>query len=305
MLPACDNVLMELDKVSVTFSTRAKRETLLDGIDLKIRSGELAVVIGDSGSGKSSLLNVMAGFIRRKPPWSRNSLAGILRAFESPLQNSSVGGRVLFDGIDKTHVQPRDRPVGLVMQRFNLYRHMTVRENLEFPMRMRGVPKARWNSLTGSVAERLRIEGLLAVKPDRLSGGQEQRVAIGKMLLRFPAVALLDEAFSNLDYDLRAELRRDVLQWFLKDSENAPAEQAERRAVVFVSHNLDDAIHADQIVLLKRSEEMARKREPSTIRVFRSSGGATGTSAWKQLHNSGEIKILKELAVAHRPEGNA
>jgi ABC-type sugar transport system ATPase subunit len=302
MLPKCGNSLLELAGVSVTCSSRGERETIIQGVDLQVASRELVVIIGDSGSGKSTLLNVIAGFMRRRPSRSSSLCGTLLNAFESPLQDTEVTGRVCFCGSDSTHVQPRDRPVGLVMQRFNLYRHMTVRENLEFPLRMRGISKARWDELVGSVADRLQIKPLLGVKPDRLSGGQEQRVAIGKMLLRFPNVALLDEAFSNLDYELRSDLRRDVLEWFLRSPNGSPPEQPADRAVIFVSHNLDDAIQADQIVLLKRTEEMVRNRLPSAVRLFKSRTSPVPTSAWKQLEESGEIKILKDLAIAHHSE---
>jgi ABC-type sugar transport system ATPase subunit len=285
--------VLALNGVDVSYRMHTGWDHVLKGLELSVFDRDLVVIIGDSGSGKSTLLNVIAGFVRPRLselPWQDRFVSSL--GFE----DVRCHGRISFLGESSEDLSPRDRPIGLVMQRFCLYRHMTVRQNLEFPLRMGGVAAHRREELIHLVAKQLQISELLGRKADALSGGQEQRVAIGKMLLRFPAVALLDEAFSNLDYELRAELRRGVIDQFLRGSSLPEASAC--RAVIFVSHNLEDAVEADAIIVLTRTERMAEAGVPSSVEVFRTDH-LRKASAWEQLRASGRIRVLQDLAVGH------
>ncbi len=160
----------------------------LDRVDLVVHQGEFMTIVGPSGCGKSTLLRVVAGLV------------------------TPSTGAVMLDGADVTDIEPGRRDVAFVFQSYALYPHMTVAKNLEFPLRMRGAPRAERRERVGEVAARLGIEELLSRRPGQLSGGQMQRVALGRALVRRPRVFLLDEPLSNLDPrlrdDVRAELRR-------------------------------------------------------------------------------------------------
>jgi multiple sugar transport system ATP-binding protein len=163
---------------------------VLADLSLTIRSGELFVLLGPSGCGKSTLLNLIAGLERPS------------------------AGRICFDGEDVTLLPPRDRDIALVFQSYALYPHMTVGENLSFPLRVAkrklSLTKAAIAEEVVRVAKLLDLSGVLARRPRELSGGQRQRVALGRALIRQPRVFLLDEPLSNLDAQLRAGMRAEL-----------------------------------------------------------------------------------------------
>lgn len=158
----------------------------LDGFSLDIDDGEFVVVVGPSGCGKSTLLRLIAGL---------DELSG---------GEIHVGDRRV-DGL-----APQHRDVAMVFQSYALYPHMSVRANVEFPLRMRGVAAAERRTRAESVAELLEIEALLDRRPVALSGGQRQRVALARALVREPALFLLDEPLSNLDARLRTTVRQHI-----------------------------------------------------------------------------------------------
>ncbi|WP_415660585.1 ABC transporter ATP-binding protein [Roseateles sp.] len=155
-------------------------------LDLDIHAGEFLVLLGPSGCGKSTLLHSIAGL------------------------NPVSGGRIDIGGRDMTHAEPSARGVGMVFQSYALYPHMSVRDNLAFPLKMAGAPKAEIAARVARAAGMLQLEPLLDRRPAQLSGGQRQRVAIGRAVVREAGVLLLDEPLSNLDAKLRAELRREL-----------------------------------------------------------------------------------------------
>lgn len=160
----------------------------LEGVSLEIADGEFFALLGETGAGKTTSLRLMAGLERPD------------------------SGRILFDGADVAAAGPAERDVALVLQQYSLYPRLTVRENLAFPLNspLRRIPKAEAAQRLAEAARLLRIEPLLDRKPDRLSGGEMQRVSIGRAIVRRPRLFLMDEPLSALDAKLREELRAEL-----------------------------------------------------------------------------------------------
>lgn len=158
----------------------------LRALDLEIRPNEFFAMLGPSGSGKTTTLRLIAGL-------------------ESP-----SSGRILFDDEDVTDAAPGERDIAMVFQSYALYPHMTVGENIGFPLRMGGVSKAEIGKLVREAAARVRIDHLLDRRPGQLSGGQQQRCALARAIVRKPRLFLLDEPLSNLDAKLRLETRVEL-----------------------------------------------------------------------------------------------
>ncbi len=160
--------------------------TVLHGIDLAIEPGEFFVLLGPSGSGKTTTLRILAGL------------------------ESVSAGRVWMDGVDVTTKEPGERDVAMVFQSYALYPHMTVEQNIGFPLKMVGTPKETIKSAVAGAAGKVDITHLLARTPGQLSGGQQQRVALARAIVRSPRLFLLDEPLSNLDAKLRLETRLEL-----------------------------------------------------------------------------------------------
>ena len=173
---------IEFDGVSKRFGA----VTVLDNLCLTIEEGEFFTFVGPSGCGKSTTLSLIAGLERPS------------------------AGRIRFDGRPVDHLAPRDRDVAMVFQSYALYPHMSVAENIGFPLKLRGAKPHEIDAAVAEAARRLGIEALLARRPRELSGGQRQRVALGRALVRRPRVFLLDEPLSNLDARLRLEMRAEL-----------------------------------------------------------------------------------------------
>ena len=190
--------------------------TVLHGIDLAIEPGEFFVLLGPSGSGKTTALRIMAGL------------------------ESVSGGRVLMDGADVTNKEPGERDVAMVFQSYALYPHMTVAQNIGFPLKMVGTKPAEIARQVAEAAAKFNIAHLLERKPGQLSGGQQQRCALARAIVRQPRLFLLDEPLSNLDAKLRLETRleRHVLQ------------RALGTTTVYVTHDQEEAMTlADRIAV--------------------------------------------------------
>jgi sulfate/thiosulfate transport system ATP-binding protein len=173
--------------MSIKFEQVTKRyhgAPVVNDVTLDIASGEFFVLLGPSGSGKSTLLRALAGL------------------------STIDHGRILLGGRDVTHVPARERGVGFVFQHYALFRHMTVADNIEFALRVRGVRAAERRKRREELLKLVALEGLGERKPAQLSGGQQQRVAVARALAHEPAVLVLDEPFGALDAMIRVELRR-------------------------------------------------------------------------------------------------
>jgi len=159
---------------------------VLKGIDIEVDAGQFLILVGSSGCGKSTLLNMIAGL----EPISRGEIR--------------IGGRVVND------LPPKSRDIAMVFQSYALYPSMTVRQNISFGLEVRGVSAAEQKRAVDRVAEMLQIGHLLERKPKQLSGGQRQRVAMGRAMARDPVLFLFDEPLSNLDAQLRLEMRAEI-----------------------------------------------------------------------------------------------
>lgn len=158
----------------------------VEDITLRAEAGEFLAIVGPSGCGKSTLLRLIAGL------------------------EEVTSGEIYFGTERLTHRPPHERDVGMVFQNYALYPHMTVAENLSFPLRVRKVPRAERERRVRDIAALLGLNELLHRYPKQLSGGQQQRVAVGRALVRSPRVFLFDEPLSNLDAGLRAEMRIEL-----------------------------------------------------------------------------------------------
>ncbi len=180
----------------------------LHGLSLDIADGEFLTFLGPSGSGKTTTLRMIAGL-------------------EYP-----TSGEIRFDGRRVDQLSPADRNVAMVFQNYALYPHMTVRQNLEYPLRKRGVPAAERAALLAETTALLQISALLDRRPRQLSGGQQQRVALGRAMVRPSDVFLLDEPLSNLDAELRAHMRAELIQ----------LHRGLRRTMIYVTHDQMEAM---------------------------------------------------------------
>jgi multiple sugar transport system ATP-binding protein len=191
---------------------------VLEKLDLKIAESEFVVLLGPSGCGKSTLLNAIAGLIEIQ------------------------AGQIWIGGQNVTWQEPKDRGIAMVFQSYALYPRMTARGNMSFGLKVAGLPKSEIGRRVDQAAQMLKIEELLDRRPAELSGGQRQRVAIGRALVREVGVYLFDEPLSNLDAQLRAELRVEIKR----------LHQRLKATMIYVTHDQIEALTlADRIAVMK------------------------------------------------------
>ncbi|WP_333631847.1 sn-glycerol-3-phosphate ABC transporter ATP-binding protein UgpC [Agrobacterium cavarae] len=191
---------------------------VIHGANLEIQDGEFVVFVGPSGCGKSTLLRM---------------IAGLEDISDGKIE---IGGKVVNDA------EPADRGIAMVFQSYALYPHMTVEENLSFGLRMNGNPKADTEARVRRAAEILQINELMQRRPKQLSGGQRQRVAIGRAIVREPQVFLFDEPLSNLDAELRVQMRVEI----------SKLHKQLGTTMIYVTHDQTEAMTlADKIVVLR------------------------------------------------------
>lgn len=204
---------------------------VLDEVSLEIADGECLTVLGPSGCGKTTLLRCIAGL------------------------DDLTGGEIVIGERRVDGLAPADRDLAMVFQQHTLYPHLTIRENLEFPLRMRNVrPAARSERIAG-VARRLGLTELLEAKPGRLSGGERQRAALGRALVREPAAFLLDEPLSHLDAPLRTQLR----------SELAALQAALGVTMLYVTHDQSEALTLGHRVAVLEGGRVQQVGPPAEI----------------------------------------
>lgn len=195
-----------------------KGTPILKDINLKVQEGEIKIILGASGSGKTTILNIIAGII------------------------NPDNGRVIMDGNDITDVKIERRRIGFVFQDLGLFYSMSVAENLAYGLRIRKMDIAEINKRVRDIALKLSIEEHLAKYPSQLSGGEKQLVALGRTLINEPGIVLMDEPLSSLDTFLRNSMR-----WYIKNlRKNFDI------TVIYVTHDLEDAeILGDSIAVLE------------------------------------------------------
>jgi multiple sugar transport system ATP-binding protein len=204
---------VELLRVSKVYGS----VTVVDDVSLTVRDEEFVVLLGPSGCGKSTLLKLIAG-----------------------LEDPSAG-EIYIDGALVNYVPPVERDVSMVFQNYALYPHMSVADNIGFPLRMQRVPRDQISKRILEVAALLGIEQLLDRRPKALSGGQRQRVALGRAIIRQPKAFLMDEPLSNLDAKLRVQMREELMQ----------LHERVRGTVIYVTHDQVEAMTmADRLVVL-------------------------------------------------------
>jgi ABC-type sugar transport system ATPase subunit len=202
----------------------------LDRFDLAFESGEFVVLLGPSGSGKTTACRVLAGL------------------------ETASGGSVEVNGRDVTPLPPRERGMSMVFQNYALYAHKSVYDNIAYPLKVRGTPRADIDRKVRAMAAMLRIGNLLDRRPRQLSGGQAQRVAVARALVWEPEICLMDEPLSNLDALLRLHTRTEL--------KRLHAELG--RTFVFVTHDQEEAMEvADRIVVMNhgRVEQVGGPRD--------------------------------------------
>src|SRR5665213_2845998 len=198
-------------------SKRFGEAEVIPSVDLAIEDGEFVVFVGPSGCGKSTLLRLIAGL------------------------EDTTGGSILIDGVDVAGAPPAKRGLSMVFQSYALYPHMSVRNNIAFPLKMAGEPKDVIERKVQKAAATLNLTSYLDRRPGQLSGGQRQRVAIGRAIVREPKAFLFDEPLSNLDAALRVQMRLEISQ----------LHNTLRTTMVYVTHDQVEAMTmADKIVVL-------------------------------------------------------
>ena len=211
---------VELRRVVKSYDSKT---TVIHGVDLDIAHGEFVVFVGPSGCGKSTLLRMIAGL--------------------EPIS----GGEVRIGGTVVNDMPPRHRDIAMVFQDYALYPHKNLFDNMAFGLRLRGTPEAEIQQRVGDAAALLKIDHMLQRKPRELSGGQRQRVAIGRAIVRQPKVFLFDEPLSNLDAQLRNEMRTEIKR----------LHQRLGATIIYVTHDQTEAMTlADRICVLQAGHKM-------------------------------------------------
>jgi len=190
---------------------------VLESLDLTVADGEFVVLLGPSGCGKTTALRIVAGL-------------------ETP-----TAGQVLIGGRDVTNLSPRERDVAMVFQSYALYPHMSIEDNIGYPLRIRHVPDRERAAAVAAVAASLEISHLLKRRPRQLSGGQRQRIALARAIIRDPAAFLMDEPLSNLDAKLRISMRGEIRR----------LQQRLGATTIYVTHDQAEALTmADRVCLI-------------------------------------------------------
>jgi multiple sugar transport system ATP-binding protein len=267
---------LELDRLTKSFGDGF---VALDSLSLSIASGEFLVLVGPSGCGKSTALRLIAGL------------------------ETASSGEVRLAGKPLTGVAPRNRDMSMVFQNYALYPQMSVFQNIEFPLKLRKMPKDKRAAEVRRVAELLQLTTQLGKKPAQLSGGQRQRVAMGRALIRQPQLSLMDEPLSNLDAQLRVQMRGDI----------RALQREFGTTTVYVTHDQTEAMTmGDRVAVLKdgRLQQMGSPEEvfgsPKNLFVARFIGSPSMNLVYGQLEQRGEEISLRigsqSITLTSQPE---
>ena len=259
--------------IELTDLVKSYGETqVIHGVNLTVEDGEFCVFVGPSGCGKSTLLRMIAGL------------------------EETTKGQISIGARDVTHADPVDRGVAMVFQTYALYPHMTVAENMGFGLKMNRVPKVEIKAKVTEASRILQLDDYLHRKPKALSGGQRQRVAIGRAIVRGPEVFLFDEPLSNLDAELRVDMRVEI----------ARLHKEIGATMIYVTHDQVEAMTlADKIVVLRAGviEQAGRPVDLYNDPANKFVAGFIGSPAMNFLNGvieQGRVRItaLNDLTIA-------
>lgn len=209
---------LEIENITVSYKDKKSKTTVLEDFSFSVSDGELVVILGASGCGKTTLLKAITGVL--------------------PIES----GKMTISGMDAERLSIKNRNISYVSQSFFTYGFMTIYNNIALPLKAQRISIDEIDKRVKDISKKLGIEYLLSRKPKVLSGGQQQRVAIARALIKNPDLYLFDEPFSNLDPTIRIELRKEVKK--IKEEYNA--------SMIFVTHDINDAIYlADRVVVMK------------------------------------------------------
>jgi ABC-type sugar transport system ATPase subunit len=250
---------IRLDRICKTFGA----QQVIDDVSVEVALHEFVTLLGPSGCGKSTLLNIAAGLER------------------------PTDGRVLIGGRNVTDLSARERNVAMVFQSYALYPHMTVAQNLAFPLRIQRLPRAEIAQRVRAIAETIELGDLLNRKPAQLSGGQRQRVAIGRAIIRSPSICLLDEPLSNIDAALRVRMRGELKLLFGKMG----------TTIMFVTHDQVEAMTlSDRIIVLnggrvqQQGAPLEIYRNPANVFVARFIGSPQMNILSAEIDDGGVVR---------------
>ncbi len=248
----------QIELTDVVMSYPGSARPAVDGISLGVQPGELLTLLGPSGSGKSSLLNIIAGFL------------------------TPTSGRVSIGGVDVTNLPPHRRDIGMVFQNYALFPHMTVAQNVEFPLRQRKVARSERERRVREALELVHLAERSTSKPDQLSGGQRQRVALARAVVFDPELLLMDEPLGALDKALRGELQEEIRR----------LHRVVGKTLVFVTHDQEEALAlSDRIAVIRdgRIDQIGGAHEvyerPSSLFSARFLGESTILSGTREARN--------------------
>lgn len=215
--------MLKLNQISFHYENDSN---ILEDVTFSVGSGEIVAILGNSGSGKSTLLNILCGL-------------------EFP-----ASGSILLDGKDITNIPCEKRNIGLIFQDYALFPHLTVEKNVAFAL------KNKKDSVVDEMLSLVKMQDYKKRYPHELSGGEKQRIAIARSLCARPEVLLLDEPFSNLDTDLRKDVRREIKSILQKSNTTA----------IIVTHDIDDALDlASRIIYLKHGKVEKIEENPAAL----------------------------------------
>lgn len=225
----CTEESVQLGVRSVT--KRYGHFTALEDVSIDIKQGEFLTLLGPSGSGKSTFLNILAGF-------------------ESPTE-----GSLIHKGVDMTHVPPEGRNFGMVFQGYALFPHLTVEQNVAFPLRVRRIAADEQKRLVREILDQVGLSAHANKYPSKLSGGQQQRVALARALVFSPHMLLLDEPFSALDKNLREQLQFEIKR----------IHRELGKTFVFVTHDQSEALSMSTRVAIFESGRLRQMGTPDSV----------------------------------------
>ena len=216
-----EDINVRIDDITKVYDEGGEHVVAVEDLSIDVRRGEFLVFVGPSGCGKTTTLRTVAGL------------------------EEATEGRIWIEDVDVSDLEPRQRDVAMVFQNYALYPHMTVRENLSFPLRIRKFPDDEISDRVKEAAELLEISELLDRKPSDLSGGQQQRVALGRAIVREPSVFLMDEPLSNLDAKLRVQMRTELNEIHKRVG----------KTTIYVTHDQAEAMTlGDRVAVLNEGE---------------------------------------------------